>query len=99
MNNIHQYWVYIVSNKVRSVLYIGVTNDLYRRYNEHKSGCVKGFTQKYCCCDLLYFEEYNNIDEAIAREKELKGWKRCKKENLIRTVNPQWINLAEGMGW
>ena len=99
MNNIHQYWVYIVSNQVRSVLYIGVTNDLYRRYNEHKSGCVKGFTQKYRCCDLLYFEEYNNIDEAIAREKELKGWKRCKKENLIGTVNPQWINLAEGMGW
>ena len=99
MKNIHQYWVYIVSNKVRSVLYIGVTNDLYRRYNEHKSGCVKGFTQQYRCCDLLYFEEYNNIDEAIAREKELKGWKRCKKENLIGTVNPQWINLAEDMGW
>ena len=73
MINIHQYWVYIMSNKVRSVLYIGVTNDLYRRYNEHKAGSVKGFTQKYRCCDLLYFEEYNNVNEAIAREKELKG--------------------------
>ena len=99
MTNIHQYWVYIMSNKVRSVLYIGITNDLYRRYNEHRTGSVKGFTQKYRCCDLLYFEEYNNVDEAIAREKELKGWKRCKKEYLIMKVNPNYINLAEDLGW
>ena len=99
MKNIHQYWVYIMSNKVRSVLYIGITNDLYRRYNEHRTGSVKGFTQKYRCCDLLYFEEYNNVDEAIAREKELKGWKRCKKEYLIMKVNPNYINLAEDLGW
>lgn len=88
-----------MSNKVRSVLYIGVTNDLYRRYNEHKTGNIKGFTQKYRCCDLLYFEEYNNVNEAIAREKELKGWKRCKKENLIASNNPNNINLAEDFGW
>ena len=99
MANIHQYWVYIMSNKVRSVLYIGVTNDLYRRYNEHRTGSVKGFTQKYRCCDLLYFEEYNNVDEAIAREKELKGWKRCKKEYLIASNNPEFVNVAEEFGW
>ena len=99
MTNIHQYWVYIVSNKVRSVLYIGVTNDLYRRYNEHKTGAMKGFTQKYRCCDLLYFEEYNDVSEAIAREKELKGWKRCKKDSLIAKDNPKYINLAEELGW
>lgn len=99
MTNIHQYWVYIMSNKVRSVLYIGVTNDLYRRYNEHRTGSVKGFTQKYRCCDLLYFEEYNNVDEAIAREKELKGWKRYKKEYLIASNNPEFVNMAEEFGW
>lgn len=84
-----------MSNKVRSVLYIGVTNDLFRRYNEHREGSIKGFTQRYRCHDLLYYEEYNNVDEAIAREKELKGWTRCKKENLIATKNPQYVNLAE----
>ena len=99
MTNIHQYWVYIMSNKVRSVLYIGVTNDLYRRYNEHRTGSVKGFTQKYRCCDLLYFEEYNNVDEAIAREKELKGWKRYKKEYLMASNNPEFVNMAEEFGW
>ena len=88
-----------MSNKVRSVLYIGVTNDLYRRYNEHRTGSVKGFTQKYRCCDLLYFEEYNNVDEAIAREKELKGWKRYKKEYLIASNNPEFVNMAEEFGW
>ena len=99
MTNVHQYWVYIMSNKIRSVLYIGVTNDLYRRYSEHKSGGFNSFTHKYKCCDLIYFEEYNFVDEAIAREKELKGWRREKKDNLIMTVNPEKNNLAEEMGW
>ncbi len=99
MTNVHQYWVYIMSNKIRSVLYIGVTNDLYRRYSEHKSGSINGFTHKYKCCDLVYFEEYNLIDDAIAREKELKGWRREKKDKLIMTVNPEKKNLAEEMGW
>ena len=74
MANIFQYWVYIMSNKTRSVLYIGVTNDLYRRYCEHRDGVMDGFTKKYKCHALVYYEEFNLPDDAIAREKELKGW-------------------------
>ena len=99
MVNIHQYWVYIMSNKSRTVLYIGITNDLYRRYLEHKQEIIKGFTQKYKCHDLLYYEEFADIDEAIAREKHLKGWLRAKKDELISTVNPEKKDLAEALGW
>ena len=83
----------------RSVLYIGITNDLYRRYCEHRNGAIKGFTHKYKCNSLIYYEEYNNVNDAIAREKELKGWKREKKEELIAKSNPQKTDLAEGLGW
>lgn len=79
MTNIHQYWVYMLSNKSRSVLYIGVTNDLYRRYKEHRDDAIDGFTKKYKCHCLVYYEEYSLVEDAIAREKELKGWKREKK--------------------
>ena len=99
MINVHQYWVYIMSNKARSVLYIGVTNDLYRRYCEHREGAIAGFTQKYRCHSLVYYEEYNLADDAIAREKELKGWSREKKNKLITKDNPQMANLAETLGW
>ena len=99
MTNIHQYWVYIMSNKARSVLYIGVTNDLYRRYCEHRDGEITGFTQKYRCHSLVYYEEYNLAEDAIAREKEQKGWTRLKKERLIATMNPQMIDLAETLNW
>ena len=99
MFNIHQYWVYMMSNKSRTVLYIGVTNDLYRRYIEHKNGTIKGFTQKYKCHHLIYFEEYNSIENAIAREKQLKGWRREKKENLINSTNPNKKDLAEDLNW
>ena len=99
MVNIPQYWVYIMSNKTRSVLYIGVTNDLYRRYIEHKQEIIKGFTQKYKCHHLVYYEEFSDINEAIAREKVLKGWTRVKKENLIATINPEKQNLAEVLNW
>ena len=99
MVNIHQYWIYIMSNKTRTVLYIGVTNDLYRRYIEHKENVVEGFTKKYKCHDLLYYEEYRFAEDAIAREKQLKRWKRDKKEMLIAKVNPEKRNLAEDLGW
>ena len=99
MVNVHQYWVYILSNKSHSVLYIGVTNDLYRRYLEHKNGMVEGFTQKYRCHSLLYYEYYTDVEEAIAREKELKGWSREKKETLIKGVNPYFWNLAIELKW
>ena len=99
MVNVHQYWVYILSNKSHSVLYIGITNDLYRRYLEHKNGTVEGFTQKYRCHLLLYYEYYTDVEEAIAREKELKGWSRKKKETLIKSVNPYWGDLAIQLKW
>ena len=99
MIKVYQYWVYIMSNKTRSVLYIGITNDLYRRYSEHKAGEISGFTKKYKCHFLVYYEEYNLVDDAIAREKELKGWRREKKDKLIITVNPQMEDLAERLGW
>ncbi len=91
----YKFWVYIVSNKTRSVLYIGVTNNLVRRICEHKSMEFKGFTCKYKCCDLVYFEEFQNVKDAIAREKELKGWLRSKKDALIATINPELKDLAE----
>ena len=99
MINVHRYWVYIMSNRTRTVLYIGVTNDLYRRFVEHKTGVIEGFTKKYRCHYLVYYEEYKFIEDAIKREKELKGWNRAKKENLIASVNPQKRDLAEEMEW
>ena len=99
MVNIHQYWIYILSNYTRSTLYIGVTNDLYRRYQEHQNGEVDGFTQTYQCHYLLYYEEYSQVEDAIAREKQLKGWTRKKKENLIRTMNPDLKELSEELNW
>ena len=99
MVNIPQYWVYIMSNKSRTVLYIGITNDLYRRYLEHKQEIIKGFTQKYKCHDLLYYEEFADVDDAIAREKEIKAWRREKKDMLIAASNPSRKDLAEELEW
>ena len=89
-----KYWVYIIGNKGATTVYIGVTNNLQRRIAEHKTGAISGYTQRYKCDRLLYFEEYQNIETAIAREKELKGWKRERKENLITTQNPHRVDLA-----
>ena len=99
MVNIYQYWVYILAHKSHSVLYIGITNDLYRRYMEHKNGTVEGFTKKYRCHSLLYYESFTDVEEAIAREKELKGWSREKKETLIKSSNPYFWNLAIELKW
>ena len=88
------YYIYIMSSLNNTTLYIGVTNDLERRVKEHKSGEIPGFTQKYNCCKLVYFEEYSDIDQAIEREKKVKKWRREKKDWLIRTKNPELIDLA-----
>ena len=88
-----------MSNNSRTVLYIGVTNDLYRRYVEHRDGIIEGFTQKYKCHSLVYYEEFARIEEAISREKELKGWSRMKKEMLIKKINPSLKDLAEELEW
>uniref|UniRef100_UPI003217DA5B GIY-YIG nuclease family protein n=1 Tax=uncultured Draconibacterium sp. TaxID=1573823 RepID=UPI003217DA5B len=86
----YNYFVYVVTNKNKTVLYIGVTNDLQRRVYEHENGLLPGFTKKYNCHFLIYYEHFQNIDDAIAREKEIKKWRREKKENLINDINPDW---------
>ncbi len=80
-------------------LYIGVTSNLYLRVMQHKEGTWEGFTATYSCKRLLYFEGYEDIRAAIAREKQLKGWGRAKKLNLIRTTNPEFKDLAQTWGW
>ena len=87
------YHVYILTNKNNKVLYIGVTNDLLRRGNEHKSKLIEGFTKKYNVNKLVYFEEFIDINQAIAKEKKIKGWLRSKKISLIESKNPKWRDL------
>lgn len=76
-------------------LYIGVTNDLARRILEHKQDVIEGFTKKYHCHKLVYYENYSDIKQAIAREKQLKNWNRIKKQELIKKINPYWKDLSE----
>ena len=90
-----QYFVYILTNKTNKVLYTGVTNDLSRRVWEHREKLVDGFTKKYNLTKLVYCEETDEIEEAIAREKQIKGWLRKKKKLLIESVNPGWKDLAD----
>ena len=87
------YWVYIMASRSR-VLYTGVTNDLGRRVKEHKASLIPGFTQRYRITRLVYFEEYRDIRDAIAREKQIKGWVRSRKIKLIEERNPRWEDLA-----
>lgn len=88
------YYIYILTNKTNRVLYIGVTNNLPRRLYEHQNKLVDGFTKRYNLNKLVYFEEYSEIEMAIAREKQLKGWVRRKKNDLIESVNPSWNDLG-----
>jgi len=90
----HLYYVYILTNSNHTVLYIGVTNDLERRYNEHKEKKIKGFTKKYNVDKLIYFEEFEFVDLAIAREKQMKGYSRVKKIVRIDKFNPEWNELS-----
>jgi len=89
------YYVYIMTNKYNTVLYTGITNDLIRRVYEHKNKLVEGFTAKYNLTKLVYYEVFNDVKEAINREKQIKGWKREKKEDLIKEFNPIWKDLYE----
>ena len=89
-----EYYVYIMTNKSRT-LYTGVTNNLMRRVYEHKNKLVEGFTKKYIIQFLIYYESTSDINSAIAREKEIKGWLRKKKIALIDSVNPKWKDLSE----
>jgi putative endonuclease len=90
-----QYYVYIMASRSRT-LYTGVTNDIERRVYEHKQKLANGFTKKYNVTRLVYFEATDDIRSAIEREKQIKGWLRSRKIALVESVNPEWIDLADG---
>ena len=92
------YYVYILSNSHKTVIYTGVTNNLIRRVYEHKNHLDKtSFTSQYNVENLVYFEITNNPEAAIAREKQIKGWNRKRKDKLIESKNPHWIDLYESI--
>jgi putative endonuclease len=91
------YFVYILQSKNGTALYIGVTNNLERRYFEHKNELIDGFTKKYKCKKLIYYEITNSIESAIAREKQLKKWSRNKKLELISKMNPDLSDLSTAL--
>ena len=90
------YYVYILSNWNNSVLYVGVTNDLPRRVYEHKNHLAEGFTDKYNVCKLVCYEATSDVKAALAREKQIKNWRRDKKVRLIQEQNPDWNDLSDG---
>ena len=93
----NEYYVYILTNAGNNVLYVGVTNDIVRRVCEHKSHSIEGFTQQYKVDKCVFVETYTNINDAIAREKQLKGWTRKKKFDLINEQNSKLDDLFDGI--
>ena len=89
------YYIYILASKRNGTLYIGMTNDIVRRVYEHKNGLVEGFTKKYGVNKLVYYEQVENVESTIQREKRLKTWHRGWKIRLIEETNPNWENLYE----
>lgn len=89
--------IYIMSNKFNTTIYIGVTNNLLRRAWEHKNEIVEGFTEKYKLTKLIYYEFFDQMTEAIQREKQLKKWSRMKKNALIEKMNPIWVDLYDSL--
>ncbi|TVZ59135.1 putative endonuclease [Flavobacteriaceae bacterium MAR_2010_105] len=94
----HNYWVYIITNKPRGILYIGVTGGIDDRMERHLNGTGGYFSSKYKLKHLVYYEEYQYITDAIRREKQLKNWHRAWKINLIESQNPDWTNLWVPLG-
>ena len=90
------YYTYMMTNYTNTVLYTGVTNDLERRVMEHKSGLIPGFTQKYRCKKLVYYECFSDINQAIEREKKIKEYRREKKNRLVESLNPNWNDISDG---
>lgn len=88
-----RYYVYIMASRSRAI-YTGMTNDLERRVYEHKHKRIPGFTSRYNVTRLVYFEEYDRPDDAIHREKQIKGWLRDKKDALVEAMNPAWDDLS-----
>jgi putative endonuclease len=96
MTSERNYYVYLLTNWNNKVMYVGVTNNLERRMYEHKHKLVEGFTQKYNIDKLVYFEETRDVHAALAREKEIKKWRREKKNALVLKDNTEWSDLCEG---
>jgi putative endonuclease len=92
---VKQYYVYIMASKTGTI-YTGVTNDMVRRVYEHKHGLIPGFTTKYGITKLVYYESGSDINSAITREKQIKGWLRKKKVALVESTNPNWTDLSAG---
>ena len=90
------YYVYLLTNWNNRVMYVGMTNNLERRVYEHKNKLVSGFTKKYNINKLVYFEETSDMNAALSREKEIKKWRREKKDSLVLNVNPEWRDLSDG---
>jgi len=88
-------FIYIITNHTNSTIYIGVTSDLIKRIYEHKNKLADGFSKKYNLCKLVYYEKFDDIENAILREKQLKNWHRDWKENLIKDRNPNWDDLYD----
>ena len=93
------FFIYILTNQQHTTLYTGVTNDLVRRVYEHKESLVEGFTKKYQCKKLVYYEAFEDAYNAIAREKQIKAGSRAKKLALIEAMNPQWKDLYADIIW
>jgi putative endonuclease len=98
MTNEHQYYVYLLTNWNNKVMYAGVTSDLKRRLFQHRNKSVKGFTEKYNIHKLVYYEATSDVVSAIAREREIKKWRREKKNRLVETINPDWKDLSAVWG-
>lgn len=92
-----QYYVYILSSYTNQVLYIGMTNNLVRRIYEHKNKLIEGFSSRYNLSKLVFYEIYDNVENAILREKQLKKWRHSKKDFLIKQINPEYNDLYENI--
>jgi len=91
------YFVYILTNHNDAVMYVGVTSNLERRVAEHRQKLIPGFTKKYNVFKLVHFEQFSDPVNAITREKQIKGWRRSKKDGLVKQENPEWKDLS--LGW
>ncbi|MHB2154790.1 GIY-YIG nuclease family protein [Calditrichota bacterium GD2] len=95
MKDFKYYFVYIMTNWNNKIMYVGITNNLMRRVYEHKNKLINGFTKKYNINKLVYYETFQDVRAAIEREKEIKKWRREKKNKLVNTKNPEWRDLSE----
>ena len=95
MSEERAYYVYLLTSQNNRVMYVGVTNDLTRRVYEHQNKLVRGFTEKYNVNKLVYYEQTNDVLTALKREKEIKKWRREKKNALVVQANPEWTDLSK----